>query len=178
MVNSFRFWLISAFSTLLLICLIAICLFISSLNTSKKLEDYHSQLKNTRMLLLETNNLKEDIFLGDVNDSGFYTGASSGPEQKFKALNHKMNASIRFLEKSEITQPNGLQGAVDSIRALLVRYNRNYDELIYLHRLKGFKDYGLEGTMRNYAHFIFDHGNREVQYYCLILRKHEKDFLL
>jgi serine phosphatase RsbU (regulator of sigma subunit) len=178
MINSFRFWLISAFSTVLLICLIAIGLFISSLNTSKKLEEYHSVLKTTRILLLETNNLKEDIFLREASDSGFYAGASSGPEQKFKTLNHKMTISIRSLEKSEITVHNGLQGAIDSIKTLLVRYNRNYDELIYLHKLKGFKDYGLEGTMRNYAHFIFDKGNRDVQFYCLMLRRHEKDFLL
>lgn len=178
MLNSFRFWLISAFSTVLLICLVAIWLFINSLNTSKKLEDYHSVLKTTRIQLLETNNLKEDIFLRDVSDSGFYAGSASSPEQKFKVLNRKMNASIRVLERSEITHRNGLHGAIDSIKEQLIRYNRNYDELIYLHKLKGFKDYGLEGTMRNYAHFIFDYGNREVQYQCLILRKHEKDFLL
>lgn len=32
--------------------------------------------------------------------------------------------------------------------------------------------------MREYAHKIYEFNNREVQYLCLVLRKHEKDFLL
>ena len=178
MINSLRFWLISSFSVVLFICLIAIWLFIRSINTSKELEDYHSILKTTRILLLETNNLKEDILVRDFNDSGFYTSNLTRPENKFRTLNRKINGYIDYLEHSEITRSQGLGTLIDNIEALLDKYNRNYNELIYLYKLKGFKDYGLEGKMRNYAHELFDYNERNVQYYCLILRKHEKDFLV
>ncbi len=178
MVNSLRFWLAASFSTVLLICLIAIWLFISSINTSRKLEDYHSTLKTARILLLETNNLKEDILLREFNDHGFYTSSLSDPETKFKMLNRKVNHYIGKLESSPITHNHGFEKSIEVIEDLLARYNKNYNELIYLYKLKGFKDYGLEGKMRSYAHQIYDYGDRDVQYYCLMLRRHEKDFLL
>lgn len=135
-------------------------------------------LKTTRILLLEANNLMEDIFIRDLNDSVFYAGGTSRTENGFSALNRKINTHIIYLGGSDVTTRYLLQNSIDSIRAQLLRYNKNYNELIYLYKLKGFKDYGLEGRMRNYAHFIYDYGNRDVQHYCLVLRKHEKDFLL
>lgn len=178
MVNSLRFWLISSFSTVLLICLIAIWLFINSIETSKKLEEYHSVLKTTRILLLEANNLKEDILTRDFNDSGFYAGGVSATESEFKSLNRKINERMAYLKSSDITQRHQLGSSIDSIQSQLYSYNKNYRELIYLFKLKGFKDYGLEGKMRNYAHFIYDFDDRDVKHYCLLLRKNEKDFLL
>src|SRR5262249_10407415 len=104
MVTSLRFWLISSFSAVLLICLVAIWLFVNAMNNAQKLEDYHSNLKTTRILLLETNKLKEDILLGDFNEHGFYTSQFSDPERHFKALNKTTNYYLRYLERSKITQ--------------------------------------------------------------------------
>jgi serine phosphatase RsbU (regulator of sigma subunit) len=178
MATSLRSWLISSFSAVLLICLLAIWLFINALNTSKKLEDYHSNLKTTRILLLEINKLKEDILLGDFNEHGFYTSRFSTPEQRFKALNKKTTYYIHYLEQSKITKNYKLEWKIDRIKTQFLNYNKAYNELIYLYKLKGFKDYGLEGKMREYAHFIYDFNNKDIKYYCLMLRKHEKDFLL
>ena len=178
MLTSLRFWLICSFSAVLLICLIAIFLFINSINTSKKLEDYHSNLKTTRILLLETNKLKEDILIGDFNDSTFYSEAFSAPEKKFSVLNRKTNHAIDFLEKSPITDAYKLEWKIDAIENYFQDYKKTYNELIYLYKLKGFKNYGLEGKMREFAHQIYNFNNKDVQYFCLVLRKHEKDFLL
>jgi len=43
--------------------------------------------------------------------------------------------------------------------------------------LKGFKDYGAEGTMRRYAHFLED-SNKMLKIDILMLRRWEKDFML
>lgn len=178
MISSLRLWLVSSFSTVLLISLIAIWLFINSINTSKKLEDYHSVLKTTRILLLETNKLKEDILVGDLNDTGFFHSQVSYSEKKFRDQNRKISDNISFLEKSAITRENNLLAKTLNIKKELREYNRVYNELIYLYKLKGFKDYGLEGRMRNYAHALFDYDDINTRYYCLMLRRHEKDFLL
>ncbi|PBQ34163.1 hypothetical protein CNR22_21115 [Sphingobacteriaceae bacterium] len=178
MLTSLRFWLICSFSAILLICLIAIFLFINSINTSKKLEDYHSNLKTTRILLLETNKLKEDILIGDFNDSTFYSEAFSAPEKKFSDLNKKTKRALRYLEKSSITDAYKLEWKINAIQNYFSGYKNTYNELIYLYKLKGFKNYGLEGKMREFAHQIYNFKNKDVQYFCLVLRKHEKDFLL
>lgn len=178
MLTSLRFWLISSFGAILLICLIAISLFINSINKSKKIEDYHSNLKTARILLLETNKLKEDILIGDFNDTTFYNNELSSPEMRFKELNKKINYHIRFLERSKITANYKLEWKINDIKKYFINYKKAYNELIYLYKLKGFKDYGLEGKMRTHAHDIYNFNNKDVQFFCLVLRKHEKDFLL
>ena len=99
MVTSLRFWLISSFTAILLICLIAIFLFLNGLKNSKKIENYYSDLKTTRILLLETNKLKEDILIGDFNDSSFYNGKNSHPEKRFNLLTKKTSYYISNIEK-------------------------------------------------------------------------------
>ncbi len=178
MVTSFRSWLVLSFGVILLICLIAIGLFINSLHTSKKLEDYHSNLKTTRILLLEINKLKEDILTGNVNGNGFYSDSFSEPERHLRDLKIKTRAFIHHLLKSKITTDNHLEWKTQRLYTEFNTYNRIYDELVYLYKLKGFKDYGLEGTMREFAHTLFNEGDKETRFRCLILRKHEKDFLL
>lgn len=178
MIGSLRIWLISSFSAILLICTIAIWLFANAINTSKKLEEYYFNLKNTRILLLETNRLKENILLEEFNDSSFYNRTISTPEKKIKEYNSEIKKQIALLKSSSITINNNLLGKIEKIESYLNDYNSIYNELIYLYKLKGFKDYGLEGKLRNYAHAIFDFNNKSIQYYCLLLRKHEKDFLL
>lgn len=178
MVTSLRFWLISSFSAILLIYLGAAWLFTNSLNKSKTLEDYHSDLKITRILLLETNKLKEDLLIGDLSETNFYTKKFSDPEQQLELINIKTRRYIHSLKESKITKNYKLGGKLDTLKILLKEYTNNYNELVYLYKLKGFKNYGLEGRMRSYAHSIYDYNNREVKLYCLMLRKHEKDFLL
>lgn len=176
--TSLRFWLISAFGAILSICLMTIFLFINAVNKSKKFEDYHSNLKTTRILLLETNKLKEDILIGNFNDSVFYSPASSGTEEKFEELNKKANKFISYLLQSKITTSYQLQWKINEINRCFSEYNKTYNELIYLYKLKGFKNYGLEGKMREYAHAIYDFPDKDIQLFCLKLRRHEKDFLL
>lgn len=178
MVTSFRSWLVLSFGVILLICIIAIGLFISSLNKSKKLEDYHSTLKTTRILLLEINKLKEDILTGNVNGNGFYSDSFSEPERRLRDLKKTTRAYIQHLLTSKITQDALLEWKTQKLQQEFNEYNHTYDELVFLYKLKGFKDYGLEGKMREYAHALFNGGDQRTQFSCLILRKHEKDFLL
>jgi len=178
MVTSFKSWLILSFGVILLICLLAIGLFITSLKKSKKLEDYHSNLKTTRILLLEINKLKEDILTGNVNGNGFYSDSFSEPERRLRDFKTKTRFQIQNLLKSKITIENQLEFKTRRLHTEFEEYNKIYDELVYLYKLKGFKDYGLEGKMRVFAHDLFNQGDEHIRFSCLILRKHEKDFLL
>jgi serine phosphatase RsbU (regulator of sigma subunit) len=177
MFSSLRFWLISSFGAVLFICLIAVFLFINSIKKSRTLEDYHSVLKTTRILLLESNKLKEDILIGDFKEA-FYQSGNSEPEKRFRTLNTKTAVYIKYLENSKITDGYRLEWKIARIKNDLAGYIKNYNELIYLYKLKGFKNYGLEGKMREYAHSIYDYGDKNIRLFCLMLRRHEKDFLL
>jgi serine phosphatase RsbU (regulator of sigma subunit) len=177
MVNSLRVWLISSFTAILLICIVAAWLFINSINQSKEIEDFHSNLKTTRILLLEAYKLKEDITLSNVSGTSF-EGQFIELQKEYEKINIKTNNYISILENSVIIEENNLYQKIKEIKILLFEYNKNYNELISLYQLKGFKNYGLEGTMRKYAHNLYEYNNKDVKLSVLILRKHEKDFLL
>lgn len=178
MFTSIRFWLISSFSLILLTCLLAALLFNNAINQSNRLEDYHLKLKTLRIHLHEINKLKEDMLVIAFNEAGFYDKKLSDVELKFWALNRKIRRSIIFFKSSPITTAYSLSPRIDLLGQQLDEYNTTYNALIYLYKLKGFKNYGLEGKMRRHAHTLFDLGDRNVQFYCLMLRRHEKDFLL
>jgi len=67
---------------------------------------------------------------------------------------------------------------VKAIEKNLINYRHTFNELIYLFKFKGYKDYGIEGKMRDYVHEITNNKDPNIKYYSLLLRKHEKDFLI
>lgn len=58
----------------------------------------------------------------------------------------------------------------------ITQISDSVNQLVELYRRRGFKDYGLEGTMRTIAHTIeADQSIKPEEY--LMLRRHEKDFI-
>ncbi|MEN9444090.1 MAG: hypothetical protein RIS47_980, partial [Bacteroidota bacterium] len=66
---------------------------------------------------------------------------------------------------------------IDSISAALDSYEKYTHEMVALVKLRGFKDYGLEGKMREEIHAL-ERYKELNQIAVLTLRRHEKDFLL
>ncbi len=63
------------------------------------------------------------------------------------------------------------------IDSLLENYNVTFVILVETLRKRGFKDFGLEGTMRSYAHQLETNNTISVKE-LLTLRRYEKDFFL
>lgn len=62
--------------------------------------------------------------------------------------------------------------------SLLREYHATFNKLVGRIKTKGYKDYGLEGTMRVYAHALEKKFSIIPLEKLLMLRRHEKDFLL
>ncbi len=129
---SFRLWVISSFVIILLICGVGVWLFINSLNKTNHLENFHSNLKSTRILLLEVNKLKEDILVVDFNETGFYTNNVSLTEEKFQILNKKITTFVSYFEQSNILEKYALRKKIQTLKVQIAEYNHTYNQLIYL----------------------------------------------
>ncbi|HEY0652841.1 MAG TPA: HAMP domain-containing sensor histidine kinase [Chryseosolibacter sp.] len=71
-----------------------------------------------------------------------------------------------------------MQGVeLDSINRSLVRYDSTFQILVDKINVRGFKDFGLEGLMREQAHRLEQQPGLQLAD-VLFLRRHEKDFLL
>lgn len=62
--------------------------------------------------------------------------------------------------------------------SLLREYHHTFTKLVSRIKTKGYKDYGMEGTMRDYAHTLEKKVAVIPLEKLLMLRRHEKDFLL
>jgi len=175
---SLRFWLTFSFSAVIVVCLMALILSIKTQNETNELELYIQQLLNARIKLLETNKLKEDIFISELINPTFYEQKNSLPERKFNVSLTNLRRQIKLLKKSEVTSKNKYKKELIEIENSVNAYSKSFNKLIRLFKLKGYKNYGIEGEMRLSAHEITLQKDEKIIYYSLILRKHEKDFLI
>jgi hypothetical protein len=80
---------------------------------------------------------------------------------------------------------NAMRSAFDSendsvlaqIDTTLIKYNENFNQYLHIVFVRGFRDYGLEGKMRDKAH-VLEKMNIITKEEILYLRRHEKDFFI
>ena len=63
------------------------------------------------------------------------------------------------------------------IDTTLIKYNENFNQYLHIVFVRGFRDYGLEGKMRDKAHLL-EQMNIVTKEEILYLRRHEKDFFI
>ncbi len=175
---SLRFWLIVSFFIVTIISLTTLLLFITNQNRIDNLEEYINTLQRTRIALLETNRIKEDIFISELINPNFHEKKKSSQELRLDDYFNRTGKLINQLKGYELWRDEEYSVQVKAIEKNLINYRHTFNELIYLFKFKGYKDYGIEGKMRDYVHEITNNKDPNIKYYSLLLRKHEKDFLI
>ncbi len=178
MVKSLKTWLIISFSLIILICSIAFYTHSYTVNKTEEFEILLQELKRFQVCLLESNKIKEDIFVTSVITNSFYENSETKEEIAFKNKINSAKKSLQIIRKSSIGKKLINEAFYKNIEDSLNAYNALQKELFYLFRKKGYKDYGIEGLMRENAHDLISYNNFEIKYFALILRRHEKDFLI
>lgn len=137
---------------------------------------YKDALDELRHLSGKVDGLQKDILAIDARDEVFI---SSGKSKHVNLLNTNIRDSKKVLERlksNSTTTEFKLNESIDKLIQLRDNYNLTLDLLQKKLRERGFKDYGLEGRMRQYAHFLEEVDVDDAL--VLQLRRHEKDFFL
>ncbi len=98
-------------------------------------------------------------------------------------LNHQneidgmLDTIDRLLQQSGSGQMT-LYSQLVSLRSGVAEYKRNFQLLTNLYHKRGFKDFGLEGSMREHVHALQDCKSNDEKVFAYSLRRHEKDFML
>lgn len=112
-----------------------------------------------------------------VNVKYFETGESQilvERDSLFKIIDHENTLLSR-----EIIAQNFMQDlAFVSLDTALRRYSATFERITAKINERGFKDFGVEGHMRICAHELENHTSGLAMADLLMLRRHEKDFLL
>ncbi|MCT4640255.1 MAG: GAF domain-containing protein [Bacteroidales bacterium] len=126
-------------------------------------------------------NEKDFIIYETINPEFFKTGKSSYITDMHNQYNDIEKSIVVLQKEPEIIELN-LKYDLDILLDRFRSYRAEMDKMSLLVRKKGFKDYGLIGDMRQRIHNLEtrlkDIDNDQYTGMMLMLRRHEKDYLL
>jgi len=174
--ESFKYRLFIAFG--LVIC-ISTLIVMHGIISANRLDQFRAIRDALMTIEIETAELLEedkDFINSNHLDPDFHrTGQSRYlplREQKLAGMSHSIDSLFLLLRKHDESV------AFDKLRQSLQDYNTTFNLLIQKQLIRGFKDYGLEGKMRSFAHHLERSAILCSPADILMLRRHEKDFFL
>jgi len=113
------------------------------------------------------------------HDPEFYRIGKQKDIDRFLALQQKISKNILALKqtarKNKIS--DRVSNALDNLNSISLETISSGKTLKQLYYKKGFQDFGMEGEMRKYAHWI-ENASTISKYDILQLRRHEKDYII
>ena len=118
--------------------------------------------------------LESDFFADETILVSFYTTGDSRYLRERKVASQDAKNKLYKLGRLSESKAFSLSSAIDSLLTQIEKYESISDKLVELVKFRGFKDYGLEGQMREHIHTI-ENANKIA---LLMIRRHEKDFII
>lgn len=176
--NSIRSRMVSGFLFLTFLILILSLVSLYILDYTSRVAGVHSNISQLEIYTL--NLIKSDndfLDLEVVNEDYFKTGRSDFLTRR-DSLNARIHLEISYLLRESRKNDYSIARELKNIDSTLALYNRKFVELEALILKRGFRDFGLEGRMRNHAHAL-EAARADIDVSkILYLRRHEKDFFL
>jgi signal transduction histidine kinase len=148
--------------------------FITKLNDVRQVQN---KLNQHSVLVLNLIRTDQDYCRFEViNDDYFRTGNSKFLGRRTEILS-MLDSNFKQVEERFLHLEMRSSEQLETIRTKTVEYNAIFDSLKSSIVKKGFRDFGLEGLMRQQAHML-EHDPAIPLNEVLMLRRHEKDFLL
>ncbi|MEL6534128.1 MAG: SpoIIE family protein phosphatase [Bacteroidota bacterium] len=158
---------------------IGLCIFVlTSIRQINRYQELRSTLDEV-LIRTELARLSERNFL--LNSAITEEFITTGEDPEIQAAHQNIDENIETLAglmSSSLVDREEMRDVLDSIRTQMVIYRVAFDRIVTLYQEKGFRDWGLEGEMRAAIHHIEDSPLPLDLEYMLMLRRHEKDFLL
>jgi len=175
--KSFRARLILSFLCFVAVILIWVITYLLIDYKQQKLRLFTEQLTYIQTQYLKSTNHLHKFMLSGFRQPQFYKTSKQTDIDQFIQLQTDIPGHIAALqalaEQSEIDVEKELRQLTMLSSATLL----SGTGLKALYFKKGFEDHGLEGRMRNYAHWI-EQSSAVSKYEILQLRRHEKDYMI
>lgn len=121
---------------------------------------------------------EKKFFIYSTVDTAFYAKKKSLHLDNHDKILQKNTILLDSLSKYKEVEKAGTNYKIDAIKDELSRYRFLFDSLITLISTRGFKDHGIIGEMRVNVHEIEDSEHLLDLAKLLMIRRHEKDYLL
>lgn len=177
--NSLRFrFLIGLLSITLLIILMGVSTFFlyHQIQWVEEIRNHSNKLEVLTLNLIKNDN---DFFDYEATNEEYFKNHRS----RFIAVRDSLQVKIRQrssqMRRIVSTKNAELATKLHQVDSLIALYNAKFNRLEDRFYARGFKDYGIEGAMRDHAHALEAAASEDVlRSNVLMLRRVEKDFLL
>lgn len=173
-------------SKLLVILLIfALTTFIASVvafsyfeKSKASLSEITERVENTHLLLLKDIKVTHEFFENETINPAFFESGNSNLISEHEKICSGIDRSFSQLFILEKKNNFGLSDSIDYMKRDFAKYKIFTDQIIKQILERGFKDYGIEGRMREHAHKLENYQSEIGLVNILQLRRHEKDFII
>ena len=137
-----------------------------------------TSVQNISRLYLKMIKSEYGFFTYETGKSEFYkTGTSTYIDEHTHFLNQTRAGISNLIQKNGYKE-FGINDDIIAISKDLDNYENLFKNIVNKTIIKGFKDLGIEGQMRQYVHELERKAGKIGVEEILMLRRHEKDFML
>lgn len=136
------------------------------------------QLDSQRVNITHLIKIDLDFLRFETVNQNFFMSGKSALLNKRDSLFHLIRTENKRIHEHMVSHDFLIDSYFQHIDSALIQYNFTFQSLTEKIVMRGFKDYGMEGTMRQYAHTLEQMGNSISMADLLSLRRNEKDFML
>lgn len=173
--NTGLFWSLVTFSVLLIVITTFSIHYFNKMDQVYKVNTAINQLYRQ---YTHATQRESAFFNKEVYDSKFFKSGKSENLLDFKRKINDINDTIASLKLNEVYNDFAIAGEINIIEEGMLHYQTLIESAVEKTIKKGYKDYGLEGIMRGFVHELELKSEKIGVAKVLMLRRHEKDYLL
>lgn len=145
----------------------------------KEVESYAKKVESLNASVLKTQVFHSRFVMNDLSGSSFFEDGNSANLDLLNESVVKEFETIAELEQLALSDKRSLSDELSNLRIQLEQLNYSFNQFEKLNWRLGYEDYGLIGSMRDFAHLLEDNYSDYIPAEeLLMLRRHEKDFFL
>lgn len=176
--TSTRRQLLYSFFSLTFIFLIGLLLAYLFFKQSNEIRQFRNDLAQVHFKITRLFNSEMGFMLSEENDVKFHESRQSEVLKNHQTNQQQLIKLIETMQSKNKIFYHEFDEPLDSLQDLLHQHNLIFQDLVAMVQKRGFKDFGLVGTMRAKIHQLEKNPGQISMASILSLRRHEKDFLL
>ncbi|AHM60695.1 histidine kinase hamp region domain protein [Flammeovirgaceae bacterium 311] len=139
-------------------------------------EELKSKVDEMVSYFAEARKQEKDFILYDRKELAFLENGSCESIKKHAQAIENIQQLIQ--QCNALEEQDELNNNMLALATALARYQQTFADLVNAYKIRGFKDHGMEGQMRDVIHQLQECQSKEEQWFALMLRRHEKDFFI
>lgn len=169
--------LLAAFGSIILLSVLLTVYAIMAIGNILTMKSLASEAENLSTNLIRIELASREFVSEGYKEKNFQAVGKSDHIEAFHQYLQQGNKNINALLNSNLTEDVLLKVKLEKIRST-EKIKEGFHDMIALLRSRGFKDFGLEGQLRESIHQVEKSDHNFDKTLMLTLRRHEKDFFL